>query len=194
MQYSIWIFIRGYITSHSIIYITIPISTNIARYIITTFSKTRVCMWASAPVSVVAWYLNGLLWILTMWTLNGEQCKKILSQEQQETNCLHMEKHHWINQRQQPFKTNNQPINHENLAHTNRNNWILNDYTVCEEVLFVTPPTQHQLNSKVGCDTKMTLIHHHHHPPPPHKLNVSNISAVTDPIFTKLLRQVPWNI
>ena len=39
----------------------------------------------------------------------------------------------------------------------------------------VTTPTQPQLRSKVGFDTKMT-----HHPP--HKLNVSNISAVTDPI------------
>merc|ERR1712002_517729 len=30
----------------------------------------------------------------------------------------------------------------------------------------VTTPTQPQLNSKVGCDMKMTLIHHHHPPPP----------------------------
>ena len=45
----------------------------------------------------------------------------------------------------------------------------------------VTTPTQPQLNSKVECDMKMTLIHHHSH-----KLNVSNISAVTDPISTKL--------
>ena len=55
----------------------------------------------------------------------------------------------------------------------------------------VTTPTQPQLNSKVGCDTKMTLIHHPPPPPPtthhhPHKLNVSNIAAVTDPISTKL--------
>ena len=48
----------------------------------------------------------------------------------------------------------------------------------------VTTPTQPQLNSKVGFDTKMTLDHHHH--PPPHKLNVINISAVPDPILTKL--------
>ena len=45
----------------------------------------------------------------------------------------------------------------------------------------VTTPTQPQLNSKVGCDTKMTLDHHHHH-----KLYVINISAVPDPIFAKL--------
>ena len=45
----------------------------------------------------------------------------------------------------------------------------------------VTTPTQPQLNSKVGFDMKMTLHHH-----PPHKLNVSNISAVTDPDLTKL--------
>ena len=47
--------------------------------------------------------------------------------------------------------------------------------------------TQRQLNNnsmKVGFDTKMTL-----HTTPPHhpqKLNVCNISAVTDPILTKL--------
>ena len=54
---------------------------------------------------------------------------------------------------------------------------------------FVTTPTQPQLNSKVGCDTKMTLFHHHHHhrPPPTHrKLTVIDISAVPDPISTKL--------
>ena len=53
----------------------------------------------------------------------------------------------------------------------------------------VTTPTQPQLNSKVGCDMKMTLIHHHPPPPPthhPHKLNVGNISAVTGPILMKL--------
>ena len=49
---------------------------------------------------------------------------------------------------------------------------------------FVTTPTQPPLNSKVGCDMKMTLIHHHLHPP--QKLYVSNISAITDPILTKL--------
>ena len=31
----------------------------------------------------------------------------------------------------------------------------------------VTTPTQPQLNSKVGCDTKMTLDHHPPPPPPP---------------------------
>ena len=30
-------------------------------------------------------------------------------------------------------------------------------------ILFVTNPTQPQLNSKVGIDMKMTLDHHHHH-------------------------------
>ena len=54
----------------------------------------------------------------------------------------------------------------------------------------VKTPTQRQLNNnstKVGFDTKMTV---HTHPTPPHpppqKLNVCNISAVTDPILTKL--------
>ena len=48
----------------------------------------------------------------------------------------------------------------------------------------VTTPTQPQLNSKVGFDMKMTLDDH----TPLHKLNVINISAVPDPILTKLKR------
>ena len=44
-------------------------------------------------------------------------------------------------------------------------------------------PNSTSTQLKVGCDTKMTLIHH---TPNPHKLNVSNISAVTDPILMKL--------
>ena len=40
-------------------------------------------------------------------------------------------------------------------------------------------------STAVGFDTIMTL-HHHHHPPTYPKLNVSNISAVTGPIWTKL--------
>ena len=47
--------------------------------------------------------------------------------------------------------------------------------------VIVTTPTQPQLNSKVGFDTKMTLDH-----PPPQKLNVINISGVPAPILTKL--------
>ena len=50
----------------------------------------------------------------------------------------------------------------------------------------VKTPTQRQLNNnstKVGFDMKMTL---QTTPPTPHKLNVLNISAVTDPILTKL--------
>ena len=66
-----------------------------------------------------------------------------------------------------------------------------NMMTPCQ---IVTTPTQPQLNSKVVCDTKITLHHHHHNPPPLpttttntyHKLNVINISAVPDPILTKL--------
>ena len=55
----------------------------------------------------------------------------------------------------------------------------------------VKTPTQRQLNNnstKVGCDTKMTLhtTPPHDPTPPPQKLNVCNISAVTDPISTKL--------
>ena len=44
----------------------------------------------------------------------------------------------------------------------------------------------------VGFDMKMTLHHHHHPPTTTHhrELNVSNISAVTNPILTKLSRWV----
>ena len=42
---------------------------------------------------------------------------------------------------------------------------------------------QPNLNTTVGFDNKMTL---QTPPPPPHKLNISNISAVTDPILMKL--------
>ena len=54
-----------------------------------------------------------------------------------------------------------------------------------EVVVFVTTPTQRQpnLNCSWRLDTKMTV---HTTPPPPHKLNVCNISAVIDPILTKL--------
>ena len=37
---------------------------------------------------------------------------------------------------------------------------------------------------RLGFTRKWLYNHHHHHPP--HKLNVSNISAVTDPILMKL--------
>ena len=36
-----------------------------------------------------------------------------------------------------------------------------------DHLFIVTTPTQPQLNSKVGCDMKMTLHHHHHHQHPP---------------------------
>ena len=49
-------------------------------------------------------------------------------------------------------------------------------------LLIVTTPTEPQLNSKVGFDTKMTFNHHHHH----HKLNDIDISAVPDPILTNI--------
>ena len=44
---------------------------------------------------------------------------------------------------------------------------------------------QHILYTVVGLDTKMALHTTPPHPPP-QKLNVSNISAVTDPILMKL--------
>ena len=52
-------------------------------------------------------------------------------------------------------------------------------------MIIVKTPTlpQPNLNTTVGFDTKMTLHTPH---PTPQKLNVSNISAVTDPIWMKL--------
>ena len=53
----------------------------------------------------------------------------------------------------------------------------------------VTTPTQRQPNlNVVGGLTRKWLCKPHPTPPPPtpHKLNISNISAVTDPILTKL--------
>ena len=62
--------------------------------------------------------------------------------------------------------------------------------TACANFLkkIVKTPTQRQLNNnstKVGFDTKMTLQTTPPHPTP-QKLNVRNISAVTEPILTKL--------
>ena len=48
------------------------------------------------------------------------------------------------------------------------------------QITVVTAPTQPNI-TKVGLDMKMTLHHHHHR-----KFNVGYISAVTDPISTKL--------
>ena len=57
-------------------------------------------------------------------------------------------------------------------------------------VFYQNPNSTQPNKTTVGFDTKMTL-HHHHTPPPIHReLNVSNISAVTDPIFTKLSKWV----
>ena len=52
-------------------------------------------------------------------------------------------------------------------------------------LLVVTTQTQLQLNSKVGFNTKMTLHHHN--------LNGVNISAVPNPILTKLYKVGLWN-
>ena len=70
------------------------------------------------------------------------------------------------------------------LKHNMNEIEMINNAWIYDDDIVITP-TQPQLNSKVGCDMKMTLVHpppHHHH----HKLNVSNISAVTDSISTKL--------
>ena len=56
------------------------------------------------------------------------------------------------------YQTQNPP--HQNIID------VCNKAFICHSSI-VTTPTQPQLNSKVGCDTKMTLHHHYHHPPPP---------------------------
>ena len=96
-----------------------------------------------------------------------------------------------ICQKHQNFCTNNK---HNNTLFSQVKSSVLTNLRISASLLdlaknlklVVTTPTQPQLNSIVGCDMKMTLIHHHHHHHHPHKLNVSNISAVTDPISTKL--------
>ena len=52
--------------------------------------------------------------------------------------------------------------------------------------MIVKTPTNTEFNiTKVGFDVKMTLHHHYHHRQ--HwELNIINISAVSDPILTKL--------
>ena len=57
------------------------------------------------------------------------------------------------------------------------NNLYLVKHFACA---IVTTPNQPQLNSKVWVYMKMTLHH------PPHKLNALHISAVPDPILSKL--------
>ena len=55
-----------------------------------------------------------------------------------------------------------------------------------KQIVTTLTPTQHNINTVVGLDMKMTL---HTTPPPrthPQKLNVSYISAVTYPILMKL--------
>ena len=55
------------------------------------------------------------------------------------------------------------------------------DQNIGKTKLFVKTPTQPQPNiTLVGLDLKMALH------TPPHKLNVSNISAITDQILMKL--------
>ena len=51
-----------------------------------------------------------------------------------------------------------------------------------EFVYVLSSKHEPNFNTMVGFYVKMNLHHHH----PPHKLNVSNISAVTDPIWMKL--------
>ena len=53
-------------------------------------------------------------------------------------------------------------------------------------LLFVKTPTQPQLNSTLYNFSWVRHANDFAHPPPPHKLNVSNILAVTDPILMTL--------
>ena len=56
---------------------------------------------------------------------------------------------------------------------------------IMAKVFIVTTPIQPQLNSKVGCAMKMTLHNHHQQQQPP-QIQCHHISAVPDPILTKL--------
>ena len=56
---------------------------------------------------------------------------------------------------------------------------------VVVDVVVVTTPTQPQLNSKVGCDMKMTLIHHHHPPPPPTTTHTNSMSVISLLLLTR---------
>ena len=58
--------------------------------------------------------------------------------------------------------------------------------------LFVTTPTQPQLNSKVGCDTKMTLIHQPQ-PPPPTQTQCYQYLSYSYPDFNQTLMVGLWN-
>ena len=66
--------------------------------------------------------------------------------------------------------------NWSNTNIENIHNWKIK-YSYCQK------PNSTSIQPKVGLDVKMTLHTHH---PPTRKLNVSNISAVTEPILTKL--------
>ena len=49
-------------------------------------------------------------------------------------------------------------------------------------IFVVTTPTQPQLNSKVGCDMKMTLIHHH---PPTTTHHTNSMSAISQLLLAR---------
>ena len=56
--------------------------------------------------------------------------------------------------------------------------------------IFVTTPTQPQLDLKVGFDTKMTL-HHHHHPPQP-QTQCDQYLSCSCPYFNQILKVGLW--
>ena len=56
--------------------------------------------------------------------------------------------------------------------------------------VIVTTPTQPQLNSKVGFDTKMTLDHHH--PPPPPQTQFWQYLSCYWPDFDETLKVDSW--
>ena len=56
--------------------------------------------------------------------------------------------------------------------------------------LYIVPtPTQPQLNSKVGCDTKMTLDHH----PPPPQTQCHQYLSCSWPDFNQTLKVGLWD-
>ena len=60
----------------------------------------------------------------------------------------------------------------------------------CLKLKRCTTPTQPQLNSKVGCDMKMTLDHHH---PPPPQTQCHQYLSCSWPDFNQTLKVGLWD-
>ena len=75
------------------------------------------------------------------------------------------------------YQTQNPP--HQNIID------VCNKAFICHSSI-VTTPTQPQLNSKVGCDMKMTLIHHHPPPPPTTTHHKNSMSAISQLLLNQV--------